>query len=181
MIAGLVLCAAASAKAQLAASDPDTPQVVGLFQTCMRFAGNATELRDWIAVHHLPPVPEPQASWFLGSVGSGQVFGASTTTGKHALITYDSGTCQVVAMAGNLDSVQQALLASLARQGVAVTPSLERSNPDNTSTQHMFRADFGQKHWLLSITSKPHTDAPSIPPELHLMASIARGTSTPTR
>jgi hypothetical protein len=174
---GLLLWGIAPAGAQVTTSDPDTPQVVGLFQTCMRFTGNASALRDWIASHHLPPVPEPQATPFLGAVGSGQVFGASTASGKHSLVSYDSGTRQVIALSGNLGSVQQMLLTNLSREGVAVTPALERSKPDGGSTQHWFRAEFGQKHWMLSITSEPHADAPSLPPELHLTATIDKGTS----
>ncbi len=178
---GLLLWGAAPAGAQVTAPDPDTPQVVGLFQTCMRFTGDTVALRDWIASHHLPPVPEPQAASFLGAISSGQVFGASTASGKHSLVSYDSGACQVIALSGDLRSVQQMLLNKLSGEGVTVTPSLERSEPDGRSTQHMFRAEFGQKHWVLSITSKPHTDAPNLLPELHLMATIDKGTPVSTQ
>jgi hypothetical protein len=178
---GLLLWGIVPTGAQVTAPDPDTPQVVGLFQTCMRFTGNASALRDWIASHHLPPVPDSQAAPFLGAAGPGQVFGASTASGKHSLVSYDSGACQVIALSGDLGSVEQMLRTNLSREGVAVTPALERSKPDVGSTQHVFRAEFGQKHWMLSVTSIPHATALNLPPELHLMATIDKGTPTSTQ
>ncbi len=131
-VLGLLAVSAAPSAAQVPASDPDAAQVVGLFeQSCMRFAGNTAELRNWIAAHHLPRVPTMQAARSSGSVagGVGQVFGASTASGNYAVVSYDNGTCQVIAMSGNNLAVQQSLLALLARLGLAVIPVLDRRNP----------------------------------------------------
>ncbi len=170
-IVGLVIAGIGQPMAQTAAPDPDVGQVAGLFlQTCLRFAGDPGALRSWIVAHQLPQVPEAQPP-FLGSIGTGQVFGASTASGKHALVSYDFGACQVIAMAGDASAVQQKLLASLHDLGVAVSRVLARSTPDGSSTQDLFDATLESRHWKFSITSEPHADAPNLPPELRLLAT----------
>ena len=171
-VIGLLIAGVGQPMAQTAAPDPDVGQVAGLFlQSCLRFAGDPAALRSWIAAHQLPQVPEAQAPLFLGSIGTGQVFGASTASGKHALVSYDSGACQVIAMAGDASAVQQKLLASLHDLGVAVSRVLARSTPDGSSTQDLFDATLGSRHWKFSIMSKPHADAPNLAPELRLFAT----------
>lgn len=167
------------AAAEDQAPDPDAPQVVGLFEYCMQFAGNTVGLRNWAASRRLPQVPPGQAALFLGAIDSGVVFGASTSTGKHSLVSYDKGACQVVAMSGNVDAVQQLLLANLAREGVVVTPVADQARPDGSGIQKIYRATYEQKRWTLSITTHSHTDAPGLAPEIHLLATIDRPVPSP--
>jgi hypothetical protein len=160
------------AVAQVGTTDPDAAQVVGLFQqSCMRFAGDSAGLRAWISGHHLPQVPGAQAQLFLGPALAGQVYGASNAAGKHVLVSYDSGACQVIAMAADPAQVQQMLLALLRQQGVSVSPAQVRSKPDGSATQTLFDAALGARHWQISITSKRHTDAPNMAAELHLLVT----------
>lgn len=159
--------------AQVGSPDPDAGQIVGLFeQSCMRFAGDPAGLRSWISTHHLPQVPAEQAALFLGPIGTGEVFGASTPSGKHALVSYDSGACQVIAMAGDAPTVWRTLLALLGKLGVSVSQILVRSKPDGSSTQQLFDATLGSRHWKISITSKPHSGAPKLAPTLFLLATV---------
>ncbi|MBN8890295.1 MAG: hypothetical protein J0I21_09315 [Alphaproteobacteria bacterium] len=159
--------------AQVAAPDRDAEQVAGLFvRSCMSFAGDPAGLRHWIAANHLPQVPEGQAAVFLGSAGTGEVFGASNRFGKHALVSFDSGACEVIAMAGDAPTVQRTLLTLLGKLGVSVSQVLVRSEPDGSSTQDLFDAAHGSRHWKVSITSKPHSDAPNLAPELRLLATV---------
>ncbi len=44
--------------------------------------------------------------------------------------------------------------------------------PNGESVQQLYRASTGSKRWLLSITSKPHIDAPNLALELNLVATI---------
>lgn len=162
----------ASTTAQELPTDHDAPQVVGLFeQACLRFAGNVSGLRSWIATHHLPPVPVTQAAAFLGHL-PGLAFGASTATGKHALVSYDDGACQVIALSDNLSAVEQALIAMLHTAGVSLSPIVQRSKPDGSATQKIFSASASERRWTISITTHPHRDMPSLAPELHLMATV---------
>jgi len=159
------------ASAQIAPSDLDAEQTIGLFQqACLPFAGDVRGLRDWISAHELPQLPSEQAAPFLGS-GSGQVFGASTPSVKLALVSKDDGACEVIAMTGDALVVERILRASLGTLGASVSQVLVQSKPDGSSTQYLFEATLGGRDWKISITSKPHTDAPELAPELRLLAT----------
>lgn len=158
--------------ARVPTPDLDAPQTVALFErSCLRFTGNTAGLRDWIGSYQLPRVPVAQANAFLNG-RAGQVFSASNAAGMRALVSHDNGTCHVIAMASDPSVAGEILLANLRRAGAAVTPVLERAKPDGSSLQQMYRASLGSKRWLLSITAKPHSDAPNIAPELTLMATV---------
>ena len=162
---------AGPASAQMAPSTSDPPQLVGLFvQACVRFAGDPQALRAWIAAHNLPAVPAAQAVPFL-SVGPGEAFGASTLSGKHALNSYDSGACEVIGLADDPAATQQLLLNRLQGLGVLVSRLETKAKPDGSSTQSLFEATLGSRRWLLSLTAKPHSDAPNLQPELGLLAT----------
>lgn len=159
--------------AQSSGTDPDAAQVVALFaRSCVVYTGNVAGLRGWISAQHLPRVPIGQASVFLGSAGPGEVYGASNAYGKHALVSYDSGACQVIAMAGNRPVVKQTLLDLLHTQGFTVSPEAVRSKPELGSEQELFEAALGVRRWEISITSKPHAEAPNLAPEVHLVATL---------
>jgi hypothetical protein len=171
-LVAMLISGISPAVAQVGSPDPDAGQIIGLFeQSCMRFAGNPLGLRSWISVYHLPQLSEEQAAPFLGTLGTGEVFGASTSSGKHALVSYDSGACQVIALAGDAPTVKRMLLALLGKLGVSVSQVLVKSKPDGSSTQDLFDATLGARRWIISITSKPHSDAPNLAPELHLLAT----------
>ena len=168
----LILSSLGPAFAQTPTADPDSGQVVGLFQqACVKYAGNPSGLRTWIAAHGLPEVPSAQAAPFLGSIGAGEVFGASTASGKHALVSYDDGACAVIALAGRAADIQQTLLALLRAEGVTVKPIAVRAKPDGSSRQMVFEAAHGTRTWELSVTSMVHQDQPGLPPEVKLLAT----------
>ncbi len=79
-------------------------------------------------------------------------------------------------MAGDFLAVQKTLIADLERDGLTVTPVLERAKPDGTSMQAMYRASLGSNHWMLSVTEHPHMDAPGLAPQISLIATIDEGT-----
>ena len=59
----------ARASGQTGMANPDSGQVAGLFlQSCMKYAGNAAGLREWVSAHHMPQLPAGQAAAFLGIV-----------------------------------------------------------------------------------------------------------------
>ncbi len=169
---GLALSMSSPTLGQSSGSDLDAAQVVALFQqSCMRYAGDAAELRSWASAHHLRRVPVEQAAIFLGSIGAGEVYGASNATGKHALVLYGSGSCQIIAMTGMASIIKRSLLDLLHGEGVVVSPLLVRSNQEGGIEQELFEAALGARRWKISITSKPHLDAPNLAPEVHLLAT----------
>jgi len=168
----IVMSTASVASAQAGRPDANAGQTVGLFdQSCLRFAGDTAGLRNWIWAHNLPQVQEDQAAPFLGAIGTGEVFGASTPDGKLALVSYDSGACRVVALAADAPTAENMLLTILGKLGVSVSQILSRSKPDGSSKQDVFEATLGPRRWKISITSKPHSDAPNLAPELSLLAT----------
>lgn len=172
-LAAMLALGVAPASGQTGMADPDSGQVAGLFlQSCMKYAGNAAGLREWVSAHRLPQIPADQAATFLGSLGAGEAYGASNASGKHALVSYDSGACRVLALSGDASDIQQTLLALLRGQGVTVVPVLARAKPDSSSSQGLFEATFGPRHWRVSITAKPHAEAPSTAPEVGVLATV---------
>ncbi len=87
-LAAMFALGVAPASGQIGVAGPDSGQVAGLFlQSCMKYAGNAAGLRDWVSAHRLPQLPAGQAAAFLGSLGAGEVYEASNASGKHALVS----------------------------------------------------------------------------------------------
>ncbi len=172
-LTAMLALSVAPASGQTGMANPDSGQVAGLFlQSCMKYAGNAARLREWVSAHRLPQLPADQAAAFLGSLGAGEVYGASNASGKHALVSYDSGACRVLALSGNASDIQTTLLALLRGQGVTVVPVLARAKPDGSSSQDLFEATLGPRHWRVSITAKPHAASPGAAPEVGLLATV---------
>lgn len=136
----------------------------------MRFTGEPQPLRNWAAAHGRPQLPDDQAALFLQG-SPGEVFGASTASGKHALISFDDGACEVIALSDDPATVQQQLLTTLQGLGVSVTPMGTRAKPDGSSTQYLFDATLAARRWVISLTAKPHDDAPGLAPEVRLIST----------
>lgn len=168
IVAGLLAAPALAQDASSPAADPG--QLVGLFTTaCLPFAGKTQALRDFAASYHLPLVPDDQAAMFLQGE-AGEVFGASTASGKHALVSFDDGACEAIAQADDPSIVRQQLLAKLAGLGLAVSPQGVKSTPDGATTQYLYEATLNARRWTISLTAKP-PEAPGMAPELHLIAT----------
>ncbi len=148
----------------------DLVQIIGLFEGgCMRFTGNPAGLRNWAASRGLQPVPAPEASAFLGGFGAGRVFAASTASGRHAIVSYDDGLCQVVAPSANPVALQMRLRSRLNQQGIAVTPASGGVRGAQGAMQLSFHAWCGRRRWLIGIVSRPLARGA---PELHLFAML---------
>ena len=179
MLTVMLATYAGSAPAQTGMTTPDRGQVAGLFmQSCMKFAGDTAGLRDWASAHHLPQAPPEQAAAFLGTLGPGEVFGASNASGKYALISYDSGMCRAIAFIGNTSDIRQTLLSLLHGREFSVVPVLVRAKPDGSSRQELFKVHLGSQDWGVSITTKPHAEVPSMAPEVGLLATVEHSSAT---
>ena len=156
----------------LAQSDWDLAAIIGLFEGgCLRFAGNPAGLRGWAAARGLQPVPEGQAEPFLGGFGTGLVFAASTASGRHALVSYDNGACQVAAPAANPVALLFRLRSRLNEQGVAVSPPSGGLRSTFGAMQVSFHAWSGRRRWLIGILSAPRR-RPGWGRELHLFGML---------
>ena len=157
--------------AQVPAADAGAVQLVGLFmQGCLVFTGDAAGMRAWIAARHLPSVPLSDATLFLAG-HPGEAFGASNIVGKYALVSWDNGSCQAIAMTGDADAVERTMLAKLQQSGVTVTPLGQKSAPERGAMQRLFKMALGERRWTVSLTTHAHADAPNLAPELHLLAT----------
>jgi hypothetical protein len=167
----LFLADAGSAIDQGQAADSDTPRVIRLFkQACMRYANNVSELREWAASHFMLKLSPAEAAIFVDeSVGRrALVFEAAAPSGKYVVVSYDNGTCEVVASPANRAAVQQALLANLSEEGVAVVP--DPANAEDTGAR--FHASIALKHWSIAITTRDRADGFGGVPELRLSAKL---------
>ena len=150
------------------APDRNTLQTVGLFRmACMRFVGRPNDLRAWIAERHLRRAVDLP----MGLPARSQTFGASTPDGKLALVSVDDGSCAVVAEHGALALLEGALTGALRQDGVTVVQGRSLEKPDGSSVQHLYRASYGTRHWVLSITSVAYPDRLAGNPEAVLLAS----------
>lgn len=169
------ICIQVAFSASAYAQDRGALQAASLFQqSCIRFTGRTDLLREWIRTHGLSSVPSEQAKVFAGGHPS-LVFGASTPDGKMALVSENNGACRVVVEQGAASGVEQALTSILARSGVTVSEVLDRPKPSPEATQRLYRATIGLRHWVLSVTSHDHTDAPGMQPEIILLATVDDG------
>jgi hypothetical protein len=159
----------APASAQLIPNS-QSAQAVGLFiQTCIPFSEDASGLRKWATDRQLSRLSGELATAFLGDVGKGQAFSASNSTGRYVLLSYDNGTCRVVAEQGDMQVAEGVLLAYLSTHGFAVTPS--RSEQRSGAAQKIYIVTARDRHWTLSVTQHDHSDAPSVQPQLDLLAT----------
>ena len=155
--------------AQAQYSDRATQQAVTLFRmSCMRFAGDAADLRSWISAHNLVRIPRPAADYF-SPIKPAQAFWASTADGKLALSSADDGACAVLAEHGRELAFETELVGALQRDKVTVTPETARSRPG--AMQQVLRASYGSRAWTLSITTKAYPEAPGQLPLVILLAT----------
>lgn len=113
------------ALAQPVTSETD---LAGLFvRGCLPFAGDPDRLRGWAAGIPLPIVPEPARSAFLNGA-PGQVFDATTPSGKFVLVSSDDGLCSCITNEATGSAVWAALEASLRQVGLGFQLVIERQD-----------------------------------------------------
>jgi hypothetical protein len=146
--------------ALLAASMPGaalagtTEELSGLFlQTCLPYAGQPAALRQWATRATLPEVPDPARAAFLNGA-PGQVFDASNTAGKFALLSSDDGICAVVTdRAGDL-ATAQALERTLAEAGIKFRLVIERNDKLNPKLHHReYLASRSERAWRILVAT----------------------------
>lgn len=151
--------------------DRNTQQAVALFRmSCMRFAGDAVDLRQWIGSRHLVQV-DGKAAGYFSPIKPAQAFWASAADGKLVLSSADDGACAVLAEHGREVAFQTELVGALLRDKVQVTPVLAQSRPDGSSVQQILRAAYGHRVWTLSITTRAYPEAPGQLPLVILLAT----------
>ena len=160
----------ASASAQWAQQDAGTRQFVAVFErSCLRYAGDAQGVRNWITSHGQQRFSSTLTQDLLQG-RPGETFGASDPLGRRVLVSFDNGACEVVAMTGDYLAANRELLRVTQNLGVSTRQVSERTAPDGRA-QIVYGASLGQRSWTLSVTKRPHSDAPALPPEIHLMAT----------
>lgn len=125
-------------------------ELSGLFlQACLPYAGRPAALRQWAAREKLPEVPDPARAAFLNGA-PGQVFDASDSAGKFALLSSDDGICAVVTdRAGDLE-VARALERALGDAGIRFRLVIERDDRLNPKLHHReYLAAGAQRAWRL--------------------------------
>jgi hypothetical protein len=168
---GLPVILPSAAVAQKPVAGRGVLQAVGLFeQSCVRFAGAPIKLRAWISAHRLPEAFGQQAVAMLGP-RAGRAFGASTADGKMALLSLDSGACEVVVEFGDKPGIDRQLAEEFSRLGAVISNRFQRDSEVRGVSQTEMDVRMGQRVWTISTTSKPHTDMPSAPPEVDLLAT----------
>jgi hypothetical protein len=125
-------------------------ELSGLFlQACLPYAGRPQALRQWATQKKLPAVPDPVRAAFLNGA-PGQVFDASNSAGKFALLSSDDGICAVVTdQAGDLE-VAQALERALGDAGIKFRLVIERDDKLNPKLHHReYLAAGTERAWRL--------------------------------
>jgi hypothetical protein len=125
-------------------------ELSGLFlQTCLPYAGRPEALRQWATREKLPAVPDPARAAFLHGA-PGQVFDASNSAGKFAVLSSDDGICAVVTdQAGDLE-VARALERALGDAGIKFRLVIERDDKLNPKLHHReYLASKSQQAWRL--------------------------------
>jgi len=152
-------CALAAVAPGARAADPAdanaAAQVVGLFmQSCVRFAGDATALRDW-AVHAggMRPLPAAGQQAFLYGL-PGEVFDASTTAGKLVLISESGGACSTMAESASGSEVVKTLEQVMQQAHIAFTMTHEDDDKTEKVLHHReYTASQGPRHWEMLVST----------------------------
>jgi hypothetical protein len=141
------------------ADEPDSSsaaQVVGLFvQSCVRFVGNAADLRQWARQTGLPLLPkEAQQSFLYGLPG--EVYDASTRNDKLVLISEDGGSCSALAESANGEAVAATLERVLRAAHIAFTLTHEDDDTEEKALHHRaYAISQGGRQWqMLESTVK---------------------------
>lgn len=150
------LAAAALAGAQ-AADPPGSPadaQVVGLFmQSCMRFVGDASGLRQWAVRSGLQPLPDQAQQDFLYGL-PGEVFDASTKDGKLVLISENGGSCSAMAEAANGHDVVTVLERVMHLDHIDFTMTHEDDDSAERVLHHReYTASEGTRQWQMLVST----------------------------
>jgi hypothetical protein len=129
-------------------------QVAGLFtQSCIQFAGDAAGLRAWADGTGLKALSAEAQKYFLHNL-SGIVFDASNRQGKFVMISYDGGSCSVVAQLASGPVAIADLERDMNDARIAYKMTGEKSDPDERSLKHReYLASLGQREWLLRVST----------------------------
>jgi hypothetical protein len=125
-------------------------QLAGLFiQSCIRFAGDRTGLRNWARLNRLADLPEPARAAFLHGA-SGEVFDASNSMGKFVLVSDDGGGCSAIAELADGPALFGALESYLRQAGIGFTLSRDVADPEERQVQHReYTALQGTRAWRI--------------------------------
>jgi hypothetical protein len=128
-------------------------QVAGLFaQSCIRFAGDTAGLRDWANGTGLKALPTEAQKYFLHGL-PGIVFDASNKQGKFVLISYDGGSCSVVAELASGPVVITDLERDMNDARIAFRMTGEKIDPEENSLTHReYLISQGRREWLLRVS-----------------------------
>jgi hypothetical protein len=120
LLAGVVTVATAGPLLGQSLQADGTPQLVGLFTaTCIHFAGDPTNLREFMKEHHVPELSEQARAIFLRNhIGVG--FDASNKVTRLALVSEDNGVCSAFAGQANASDLLPSLTLMLKARGLDV-------------------------------------------------------------
>lgn len=125
-------------------------ELAGLFvQGCLPFAGDPDRLRGWASNVPLPTVPEPARSVFLNGA-PGQVFDATTPSGKFVLVSSDDGLCSCITNEATGAAVWAALETALRQSGLGFDLVIERDDKRATDLHYReYIANRDGKTWRI--------------------------------
>jgi hypothetical protein len=135
-------------------------ELSGLFlQSCLPYAGRPAALRQWAARAKLPEVPDPARAAFLDGA-AGQVFDASNSAGKFALLSSDDGICAVVTDRSGDAETAQALERGLSGAGIRYRLVIERDDKLNPKLHHReYLASSSGRAWRI-LAATVHGSVP---------------------
>ena len=149
------LVAACSLSAHAAGiEDSSTPaQVVGLFmQSCMRFVGDASGLRQWAARSGLRLLPEQGQRAFLYGL-PGEVFDASSQDSKLVLISQNGGSCSALAESANGAAVISTLEQVMQVSHIDFTVTREGDDAVEKVLHHKeYSASHSGRRWQMLVS-----------------------------
>jgi hypothetical protein len=143
------------------ADDPGSSaatQVVGLFvQSCVRFVGNAADLRQWAHQTGLPLLPkEAQQSFLYGLPG--EVYDASTPDDKLVLISEDGGSCSALAESANGEAVAATLERVMRAAHIAFMLTHEDDDTEEKALHHRsYAVSRGGRQWQMLVSTVKDT------------------------
>lgn len=129
-------------------------QLIGLFmQSCMRFVGNATALRQWAARTGLHPLPAEGQQAFLYGL-PGEVFDASTQAGKLVLISENGGSCSAMAEAADGAEVVSDLEQAMRAAHITFTMTHEDDDSEEKVLHHReYAASQESRQWRMLVST----------------------------
>lgn len=133
-------------------------QVVGLFvQSCVRFVGNAADLRQWARQTGLSVLPkEAQQSFLYGLPG--EVYDASTPNDKLVLISEDGGSCSALAESANGEAVATTLERVMRTAHITFTLTHEDDDTEEKALHHRsYAVSRGGRQWQMLVSTVKDT------------------------